>query len=447
LDLFGDKAGLLFLGGVTVLKQIYYGWWIVFAAFAILFVCAGIGFSTLPVFLKFIEHDMSWDRSVISNAGGLSALAAGFSAPLIGFVIDRFGPRAAMIPGAFILSASFAFLGDVGTIPQLYFLYLGVGIGMAATTILPAQTLVTRWFARKRGRAMGIISIAIGLGNVTWPLLSTFLIEEIGWRNAYKILGIVIAVVSVPPIVLLIRSSPAVMGFAVDGDADLDEENEVVGEKGKPAAEDTGFTLREALGTPSLWLIACATFFVTFPSSGFGLHMIAFFTDKGFSKINAASVWSLVMAVSIAGRFFFGWISEQFQKRYFAAAANVVRGFSLLLLILFSFKMLPPAVAVMQLALLYGFANGCNAVMNPLIIGETFGVRSFGKIMGFIGIPFTIGMALGQVAGGWFYVLTHDYNAVFVIFVISFVCAGTAISFAKPLFLFESRSACEAESA
>ena len=288
---------------------------------------------------------------------------------------------------------------------------------------------------------MGAISIAIGLGSVIWPPLVTLLIEEVGWRSAYRILGIVIAVASVPPILLIIRSSPAAMGLAVDGDAGSSGESGSSGAEGVAAAEETGYTLREALKTPSLWLIACATFFITFSSSGFGLHMIAFFTDTGFSKMEAASVWSFVMAVSIAGRFFFGWISEQFQKRYFAATANVVRGFSLLLLILFSFKMLPPGVAVIQLALLYGFANGCNAVMNPLIIGETFGVRSFGKIMGIIGIPFTLGMALGQVAGGQFYVLMNDYNAVFLIFVVSFICAGTAISFAKPLFLFESRSA------
>ena len=287
---------------------------------------------------------------------------------------------------------------------------------------------------------MGIISIAIGLGGVIWIPLATYLIEEMGWRSTYKILGIIIAVASLPPIFLIIRSSPSALGLAVDGNPSPSGAGGSSGTERVAAVEETGYTLREALKTPSLWLIASATFFVTFPSSGFGLHIISFLTDSGLSAKGAGYAWSFTMAVSIVGRFFFGWISEQFQKRYFAATANAVRGFSLLLLILFSFKMLPPGFAIIQLALLYGFANGCNAVMNPLIIGETFGVKSFAKIMGVIGIPFTLGMALGQIAAGHLYVLTNNYNAVFMVFVVSFICAGMAISFAKPLFLFESRS-------
>jgi MFS family permease len=431
--------------GENLPKSIYYGWCIVCATFGILFVCAGIGFSTLAVFLTFIEQDMSWDRSILSTAGAISALSAGFSSPLVGYVIDRFGPRTAMIPGAVVLAASFVLLGSIGAVYQLYILFLGVGLGMAATTILPSQTLVTRWFGKKRGRAMGIISVAIGLGGVIWIPLATHMVEELGWRSAYRILGVVIAVASLPLIGFVIRSSPAEMGLAVEGEIDSSDDDEPSNDEGGAAAEETGYTLREALKTPSLWLIACATFFVTVPSSGFGLHIIAFLKDSGLSATGAGYTWSFTMAVSIVGRFSFGWISEQFQKRYFAAVANAIRGFSLLLLVLFSFKMLPPAIAIIQLGLLYGFGNGCNAVMNPLIIGETFGVRSFGKIMGVIGIPFTIGMALGQIAAGRFYVLMNDYNIIFVIFAISFVCAGTAISFAKPLFLFTARAASEQE--
>jgi MFS family permease len=237
------------------------------------------------------------------------------------------------------------------------------------------------------------------------------------------------------------------MGLTVDGETKSSDDAEPSVDKDGAAAKEDGYSLREALKTPSLWLIACATFFVAIPASGFGLHVIAFLTDSGLSSLGAAYSWGATLAASICGRIFFGWISEQFQKRYFFATASAVRGFSMLLLVLFSFKMLPPALAIIQLALLYGFGNGCTAVMNPLIIGETFGVRSFGKIMGVIGIPFTIGMAVGQVAAGKFYVMMNDYTSIFVIFAISFMCAGTAISFAKPLFLFKTRESSAQKSA
>ena len=424
-------------------KKIYYGWWIVFASFWTLFVCAGIGFSTLAVFLKFIEQDTSWDRYVLSIAGGISALAALFCAPLVGYVIDRFGPRVAMIPGAVILSLSFLLLGGVETKYQLYMLYFGVGIGMAATTILPAQTLVSRWFDRKRGRAMGLISVAIGLGTVIWIPVSTHLVEEFGWRSAYRILGVAIAVVSLPLIVFIVRASPATLGLAVEGGNDSPNENGSRDADDAAAPGETGLLLKEAFRTPSFWFIACATFFVAVPSSGFGLHLIAFLRDLDMSATRAGLVWSFTMGVSIVGRFFFGWISEQYQKRYFAAVANSIRALTLLILVLFALNMVPVAVAVVQLALLYGLGNGCNAVMNPLIVGETFGVKSFGKIMGVLGVPFTAGMALGQVAGGRLYVMTGNYNAVFAIFAILFICAGISISFARPLFLDKTRVAFE----
>ncbi len=115
-----------------MLKKIYYGWWIVLAAFWTLFICAGIGFSTLAVFLKFIDAEMHWGRGVISTAGALAALAAGFTAPLVGYIIDRYGPRAAMIPGVVVLSASFFLLREVVSPRQLYLLYLVANISSVA---------------------------------------------------------------------------------------------------------------------------------------------------------------------------------------------------------------------------------------------------------------------------------------------------------------------------
>ena len=425
-----------------MLKKIYYGWWIVLAAFWTLFICAGIGFSTLAVFLKFIDAEMHWGRGAISTAGALAALAAGFTAPLVGYIIDRYGPRTAMIPGVVVLSASFFLLRQVVSPRQLYLLYFGVGIGMAATTLLPAQTLISRWFDKKRGRAMGVIAVAAGLGSVVWIPVSTRLVEVVGWRGAYGVLGIIVACASLPFIIFLIRPSPASMGLKLDGEGDssVDDGSH---DLGAPPSEESGFTLREALRTRSMWLISGATFFVMVPSAGFGLHIISFLTDSGLSPDKAAFVWSFTLGISIGGRFFFGWISERFQKRYFASAANIVRAFSVILLVLFSFKLLPPVLAIVQLALLYGLANGCNAVMNPLLVSETFGVKSFGKLMGMLGIPFTLGMALGQVAGGYLYEWKESYVIAFAIFALSFICAGTAISFAKPLFLLETRSAAE----
>lgn len=422
-------------------RKIYYGWWIVLAAFSSLFVCAGIGFFTLPIFLKFIEADMGWGRDSLSNAGAISALSAGFITPVIGYLIDRFGMRTVMVPGALILSAGFLLLARIDAVYQLYLLFIAVGIGMAATTILPCQTLVSRWFDRRRGRAMGIIAVANGVGGVVWVNASDLLIQSRGWRNAYEILGIIIAVIALPLIWFIVRSSPQSMGLSVE-DRSIPESEFTASttEKSVAGTEEAGYTVREALGTMSFWLICCATFFVMFSASGFSLHAVAFLSDSGLSSRNAALVWSISLGISIVGRFAFGFLSERYQKRYLASAGNISRFFSLLLLVFFALKLVPQAAALVQLVILYGLGQGCNAVMSPLIIGETFGVKAFGKLMGLLGIPYTIGMALGQVAGGHLYESQDNYNIAFAVFALAFLFAGIAVVLAKPYFLFETRS-------
>ena len=419
--------------------KIYYGWWVVLGASCILFVCGGIGFATFTVFLKAIEADTGWGRGSLSNAGALMALAAGFFSPAVGYAFDRFSARVVMLPNAILLSAGFLLLGSIGSVGQLYLLFMIMGIGMSLTTMLPTQTLVSRWFDRRRGRAMGIVTAAGGLGGMIWMPVSTRLIAAMGWREAYETLGIIVAVVSLPFIWLVIRTSPQSMGLTVEGRSDPEDEHATT-ESVAPPADDgmTGYEVGRAIRSTSFWLIACAVLMVAIASAGFGLHIVPFLSDSGFSDFWAALIWSLTIGVSIGGRFFFGMASENYQKRYFAATANFSRALSLAVLVLFALGIVPPAVAVVQLIIIYGLAVGCNNVLNPLLMGETFGVKSFGKLMGMLGIPFTIGMALGQVVGGHLFESQGNYILAFSIFALAFVFAGIAISLARPNFLLDT---------
>ncbi len=431
---------------VDSLRKMYYGWWIVIATFCILFVCAGIGFFSLPVFLKFIDADTHWGRDKLSNAGAFAALAAGFATPVIGYLVDRFGTRSVMMPGAVILSASYLLLSRVTSILHLYILFLIIGIGMAATTILPSQTLISRWFERRRGRAMGAITLAGGLGGMLWMPLSTRLIESIGWRNAYGILGIIILVIPLPLIWLIIRNSPRSMGLTLDGEtnqaAEADPPN---GGASIADAIETGYTTGQALRTMGFWLIVAANLFAVFASSGFGLHAVAFLSDSGLSSRMASGVWSTVIGVSIGGTIFFGFFSEKRQKRFLASGSQIVRAFSLLTLVLFALNVAPRSAAIGQLVLVYGLGLGCINVVSPLLLSETFGVKAFGKLMGLLGIPFTIGMALGQIVAGKLFVSQNNYKIAFAIFALAFLLSGISLILVKPYFLLDSRSSAQAK--
>ncbi|MBI4832638.1 MAG: MFS transporter [Candidatus Lindowbacteria bacterium] len=423
------------------MKRIYYGWWVVLGAFFTLFVCAGIGFFAFPVFLKAIEVEEGWSRTSLSIAGAIASLAAGFSTPAIGWAIDRFGTKAVMIPGIILMTASYLALGRTTTIYQLYVLFLIVGVGMACTTVLPCQTLVSRWFDKKRGRAMGVLMVANGAGGVVWTTASARLIEAFGWRNAYEILGIMIAAVALPLTSLVIRSSPQSMGLLPYGQAESLPEAGTLQPQEANSSGESGYTTREAFRTVSFWLIVFSTFLATLASSGFTLHIVAFLSDRGLSETRAADVWGMALGASIAARIFFGFLSEKYQKRFFLFGANIFRTSCLLLLVLFALGFVPRTLAVIQLILFYGLPLGCNAVVSPLLVSETFGVKSFGKLMGLLGIPYTIGMALGQISGGYFFDTKGNYNAAYSMFAASFLLAGIATVLAKPCFLLDSARA------
>ncbi|GAB4333893.1 MAG: MFS transporter [Candidatus Abyssubacteria bacterium] len=418
---------------------IYYGWWIVGACSLILFVCAGIGFSTLPVFFDYLLEDISESRRVISFAGTIAAVAAGLSAPLVGWVVDRRGPRAVMLFGTVLLSVAFILLGGMTRPRQLHILYLLVGFGLTATTLIPCQTLISRWFELRRGRAMGIITMGNAVGTAVWIFVASRMIDAVGWRLTYGIFGIIIATVSLPLIFFVIRTSPQSMGMERGDQADLSENRKL--SAGQLVVEEPGYTIMEVFRTASFWLIFSATFFVVFASSGFGLHAIPFLTEQGIPHTRASAIWMLVHLVSIVSRLFFGYVSEKYQKRYFASAANISRTVCLASLILFALGQVPGSAAVLLLVSIYGVGMGCNAVMNPLIISETFGVKSFGKIMGALALPYTIGMGLGMYAGGHLFDLLENYNVAFIVFAFSFVLAGISVAFARPHFLLGRQSA------
>ncbi|GAB4333900.1 MAG: MFS transporter [Candidatus Abyssubacteria bacterium] len=421
------------------MTRIYYGWWIVAATFSVLFVCAGIGFFTYPVFIKYIDAEMQWGRDSLSNAGAISALAAGFATPPIGYVIDRFGARAVMLPGAILLSTCYFLLSRINSIGGFYLLFLLIGIGMAATTILPSQTLVSKWFDRKRGRAMGMVTLAGGLGGVIWIRLSTTLIETMNWRRTYEILGALILAISFPLILFVIRNSPHSMGLKIEGGDDETTGTQVT--QPIPIVE-SGYSIGEAIVTKAFWLIVLSTFSGVFAGSGFGLHVIAFLTDSGLSSKAASTLWSFTLGMSIASTFFFGFFSEKRQKRYLAGTSQVVRALCLVLLILIARKAasVPPgAMPLILFAVVYGLSLGCLNVVSPLLISETFGIKAFGKVMGMLGIPFTVGMALGQVVGGRLFVLHNNYIGAFSVFAIALFLAGVSIGFVKPRFSVQAQ--------
>ncbi len=404
---------------LDLVRRGYYGWWITAASFLILFVTIGVGLYTIPVFLVPLQDHFGWSRAAIAMGSGIAALVSGMTSPVVGLLIDKYGSRKVMVSGALIMGCAFALFGLMGSLWHFYALNLIAAIGITCAAWVPNQTLISNWFKKKRGLAMGIALMGIGFGGLVMAPFAALLIAELGWRLAYAGLSSLLLVVLVPVIVTIVRSRPADLGLLPDGDPPA-----APGERADGEDRISGLELSDSLRTGAFWILSLSHFLWVFANLSMITHLVAFLTDVGFESQTAATSLGLTVGASVAGRLIFGMLSDRFTKRYVMALALTLHATAMLFLFgIQSFWALPAFVIV------FGLALGGSAVLVPLLVGECFGLLAFGKILGLIMISATLGAAIGPVLTGRVYDVTGSYEPAFVLHTTVFLAAALAIYF------------------
>jgi MFS family permease len=401
-------------------RRLFYGWWIVAASFLVLLITVGIGLYAPPVFLVPLQNHFGWSRAAIAGGSALGALTAGAMGPLVGVWIHRYGARRVMTVGALFMASGFGLTSMIRSIWQLYALNVLGAIGISCAAWIPNQTLISNWFTRKRGMAMGITLAGIGFGGLVMPPLAGFLIAEFGWRMAFAVLGSLVLVIVVGVTLAVVRSQPADLGLLPDG--------EPLGPEARPgdpidaageAAELPGLRLSEALKTGAFWLLSLGHVLWTFGSMSLIGHIPAFLTDQGFGEQVAARFLASAIGISVAGRLTFGVLADRFTKRGIMGLAMILQVLSVFCLFrVDSFGALP------VFAILFGMGLGGGAVLIPLLVGECFGLRAFGKVLGLVMISATLGAAAGPVVTGRIFDVTGGYTLAFVLHIVSFTMAA-----------------------
>jgi MFS family permease len=244
--------------------KLFYGWWIVGASFVVLLVTVGVGLYAPPVFLVPLQEQFGWSRAAIAGGSAMAAIMVGIISPLVGVWIDRYGSRKVMTAGALAMAAAFALLGLVSSLWQLYVLNLTAAVGMACVAWIPNQTLISNWFTRKRGLAMGIALAGIGFGGLAMAPLAGFLIDRFGWRLAFAGLASLVFFIVIPATLALIRSRPSDLGLLPDGDIPARSGSTVDGEAQGEAAP--GLALSESVRSSAFWVLSLGQFLWTFGS-------------------------------------------------------------------------------------------------------------------------------------------------------------------------------------
>ena len=383
----------------------FYGWWILGAAGTANFARNAAASLTISVFIYPLSEELGWSRTLIAGAAAAGGLAATFTSPVIGRMIDRYGVRSVLTASIVVLCISTFALAwsDVSlrvmgvTIPWVFYVAYGTGRVIFASPVqIGTSVVVSRWFIRMRGRTNGILGLSHSAGMVLFPLIASIVIAQSGWRDAWYVLSVVVFVVALLPVALLISEQPEDLGLRPDGDVadDVDEATGCDGTKSS-AVEEPNWTSTAAMRAPALWLLALATGMMFFMHAGSNTHAAAFFQDQGLGAVTAGVSISLNAIFLGISSLVWGRIVERVPVRFVmsAVAVNLAIG-------AFLFTLTDTAVEALAFSAFFGFGLGGMLVVPPVAYADYFGRSALGTIRG-VTEPFTtLGQAVGVMIPG-----------------------------------------------
>ena len=382
--------------------RLFYGWIIVLAGTLIMASVMGIVFNCFSQFIKPVCADLGFTRQQMSMCQTLISLIQVAVSFAWGSILAKFSIKKLMLFWAALGSAAFFCYSFADRLWMFYLISVLVSITMSMLTVLPFSYLISNWFQDKRGLATGICFMGSGLGGMILnPLLGIWL-ERCGWRMSFRILGVIMAVVAIP-CVLLVRIRPEHMGLRPLG-----------AEKAAPeqaqALEADGYTLAEARRTPRFWILALCSMMVNMGLSSLVQTLSPHLTDNGYSVTFAATMVSVCMGGMAVGKMVLGQLFDMLGTKR-AAVFSLSCG--LLGLVGMIFCQFQPALALILLGI--GFGCSFGTVGNPVVVQNVFGKKHFGAIMGIFTACSNIGGSISPTVNGTAYDLFQSYRPAFMI--------------------------------
>ena len=405
--------------------KIFYGWWIVLASTAILFVSSGIGFYGHGVILDPLRNLHGWSKATISSAVTLYFFTSGIMGMIIGRQIDKYGPQWVLIIGSVTIGAGLTILSLVSTVWQLYAVYFVMALGFSCTSLVPANTLVANWFILKRGFALSLTNTGLSAGGIILVPLASYLITRWGLTAALPVLGAIYAIVIIFS-TTIIKQRPSDLNQFPDGTPLESMSDHSSASALSYSAQMRVWSRRQAIGTLTFWAIVVAFSLALAGQIAFLMHQISFLSQY-LGVTGAATAVSITAGASVVGRLWLGTFVDRCDKRYVIMVCFLLQGAAVLTLAHFHH------VVVLYLGTLaFGLTMGNVIMMQSLITGECFGLVSFATVSGLAGVFTMSGAAFGPTIAGIIFDATQSYRMAFTIFAAMSAIAIVVIYFAKP---------------
>jgi MFS family permease len=376
-------------------SKIFYGWWVVLASAVGLFWGVPVSVYSFSVFFKPLLQEFHVSRAAVSLAYTLMLLTGALCAAPIGWLTDRFGPRRVILPATALFGS--ILLGNrffSGNIAEFYWFYVLLGLSVGGLGPIPYGSLISRWFDRYRGLALGLTMLGIGLGAVIMPSLGQTLIARFGWKTAYSILGASVLLICWPAVAYFLEEKPEDFGLLPDGASARTEDTEGFRQ---------GLTAREAWHSLDFWFMVCAFTLVSASVQACVVHMAPMLNDRNLGVQAAASGSSLIGAAVMVGRVGTGYLLDRILAAQLASILFAVSASGIALLLL------GDRIAAFAGAFLVGLGLGAEVDLIPYLVSRYFGLRDFGKVYSSLFAAFALAGAVGPLIMGAGFERTGSY--------------------------------------
>ena len=369
--------------------RVFYGWWIAAAASGIQMLSALLWMQSYGVWFVVLQDEFNWSKAIVSGAFVMTQIQFGLLAPVQGWLVDRFGPRAIMRIGLVIFAAGFMLFSQIETILAFYLTFALIALGSNLAGFPTVMVSIVNWFNRHRSKAIAVGQLGHPLGGISVPII-VFALQAFGWRETALVSGVLVLLLG-HPLTQLMRHRPAPHEF-VDGIAE--------GTPAERALRDTsrqGYSIRQAMRTRAFWLIsighACSLLVV----SAVMVHLVPHLTEGlGYSLTMAGGVVAFMTACHIGGQLIGGYFGDRLNKRLICAGCLVVHAVGLLLI-----AYAANIVMVIAFVLLYGTGMGIRGPLAVALRADYFGPKAFGTILGVSMSIAMIGMSTGPLVAAF----------------------------------------------
>lgn len=375
--------------------------YILVTAFLALFAIVGFALYGPPFFYDFMTKEFGWSRSVVTSGNALGKLLV---APLFGFLagwmIDTYGPRKLMLTGALFAGIALVGLSLSSSLGMFYLFYVFNALGYVFGGPLPCQVLISRWFDKNRGKAMGIAYLGIGTGGAVVPLISAALEKNLGWHNALASLGILVVLIALP------------MAFFI---------REPFREPAR-SEQLAAVPISSILKNPNFYLLAVGSMCSIGAVGSIVQHLKLYLRDMDYSQANAAQVASVLMFSSLAGRVLMGFLADLINRKYVMILIYMIVACTIPLLLLPDFP-----GRVYLFAFIFGVGLGGDYMIIPLMAADLFGLKALGRTMGIILVADGIAESLFPMLVGHLYDISSKGYTLGFTFLIGLALLGAVI--------------------